>query len=254
MDEVKAVFNRTAPIDILYLYLYIRPSGDYIPADLLGESTVSYQLELISNSINPNYPLLEVDPNAFRSSKDTLMLFQMWYLDTSLSDLSFLADFQKVSSLHFEWISNLGLSLPTIPYLPALRGLYIYHATGLNEISQAGDNTHLKGNGLVEFFAESSDLDANVADQLLDWILPNSAESLKSAFIDNNRMNSIPPQLSSFQKLESIYIRNNKEDLTLQNNSFFVITKAIMDLSSSQVVSVESGAFQGNFALSIGSF
>lgn len=248
MDEVKAVFSRTAPIDILYLYLYVRPTGDYIPADLLGGSTVSYHLELNSNS-NLNYPLLEVDPNAFRSSKDTLMLFDMWNLDISLLDLSFLADFQKVSSLNFDSIAHLGLSLPTIPSLPALRGLYIYHSTGLDEISQAGEN-HLKGNGLEEFFVQSSDLDANVIAQLLDWILLNSAQSLKSAFIDNNRMESIPPQLSSFQKLDAIYIRNNNEDLTIPNNSFFVIANSTnyvyMDLSSSRVVRVESAAFQGN--------
>ena len=35
MDEIKAVFNRTQPIDVYDLRLFIRPSGDSILADLL---------------------------------------------------------------------------------------------------------------------------------------------------------------------------------------------------------------------------
>lgn len=69
MEQIKYVFSNISPIDIDELTLDVPTSGDSIPVDLLGESRVINKM-----SIRGQYerPLLTVDPNAFRSSNNTL--------------------------------------------------------------------------------------------------------------------------------------------------------------------------------------
>jgi len=85
MEEIRIVFSRISPpIDIDDLRLFIRPPpGDSIPADLLGQSRVRGELKIIDQYDLP--PLLRVDPNAFRSSSNSLqsISFQQLQLDSS---------------------------------------------------------------------------------------------------------------------------------------------------------------------------
>ena len=130
MEEIKIVFSRISPpIEIDYLTLHIRPPpGDSIPADLLGQSQVRGELEIIGQYDLP--PLLRVDPNAFRSSIDSLQSISFQQMDSSLLDYSFLAEFRNLSKLVFIEMSDLHRSLPRLPALPALTTFYF----GLDQV------------------------------------------------------------------------------------------------------------------------
>ncbi len=71
MEEVKEIFSRIHPFDTSVLQLNILPNGDYIPADFLGESRILKGLYL-SGSPPGYYPILRMDPNAFRNSNNKL--------------------------------------------------------------------------------------------------------------------------------------------------------------------------------------
>jgi len=85
--------------------------------------------------------------------------------------------------------------------------------------------------------------------QLLDWLIPNSAATLRSLSFEANQISSISSKFNSFQSLYSIYIQENKADLTVKNNSFYasINQQMIIDLSGSQVIRVEPNSFIGIF-------
>ena len=140
MEEIKIVFSRISPpIEIDYLTLYIRPPpGDSIPADLLGQSRVRGELEIIGQYDLP--PLLRVDPNAFRSSSDSLQSISFSRLDSRLLDFGFLSGFRNLSELSISVVTNLYRSLPTLPALPALTTLYFGIESSLNTAIAPGDS------------------------------------------------------------------------------------------------------------------
>ena len=185
MDEVKTIFTTTSPLNIYTLYLRVRPSGDSIPADIIGQSTIEF-LELLGHPDEP-YPLLSVDPNAFSSSKNTLLAVGVYQLDTGRLDFNFLIGFQKLVSILFGSIVNIDRSISTLPALPTLEGLWFSRTIGLNKAFQSGSDV-LQSNGLTVLRAADCELDEMGVAQLLDWIVPSSAETLKRLEIEGNRI------------------------------------------------------------------
>ena len=245
MEEVKAVFNSlTTPIEIHSIGLYIQRSGDTIPADVLGRSPVTSYIGIIGKN---NFPSVRVDPDAFRSSRFTVEKIEFQKLDVSQVDFRFLAGSTQIDQLNFFGVSNIHRSLPTIPDLPSLRQLRMYVATGLNQEWQNGSVFY--PGGLVSLTAFECGLDDFGVGQLLDWLIPNSAATLRSLSFEANQISSISSKFNSFQSLYSIYIQENKADLTVKNNSFYasINQQMIIDLSGSQVIRVEPNSFIGIF-------
>lgn len=252
MDDVKTIFSQLAsPVDINQLTLYIQSSGDSIPADLLGQSRVTNMLSLVRPSSSYVNTTITVDSNAFRSSKDTLQSIKIKYLDASQLDFNFLEGSTTILSLDFTNVSNLGGILTTLPSIPTLTILKIDSSAGLNE---GFSNTNLQTNGLTEFEAVNCELDNMGMDQLLNWVLPSSTNTLLSVSIGSNRLASIPRQLKSFQKLEFIDIKHNKVDLNIPANSFNMQDNGRFNnlmLYSSRVKGLEAGAFQGMYVIRV---
>jgi len=259
MEELQELFSSIPPFEMKSLFLVIQPSGDFIPADVLDKSRVTDHLNFVGqiSSIGMDksdepYPILKVDPNAFRNS-DTIggtIFFNS--LDLSQTDFSFLKGIQKtVKELSFVKVTNLDKSLHTLPAMPALTTLSITSSTGLKEAFKANENMALSGNGLVYFRAGSCDLDTEGLSHVLDWILPSSAKTLRSLEIDGNRLDTIPSQVSSFKRLSNVNVRENKEPLILKTNSINLPagnkedTGSIIYFTKSSLVHIESGAFRG---------
>lgn len=200
-------------------------------------------------SLRGNYerPLWIVDPNAFRSSKNTLQDVFLSQIDMEKMDLFFLEGFHKVYLLWMAEVVDLNRCLPTLPFLPALTDLYFASSSGLNdETSLQLEDTQLPG--LTQFWAYNCNLDEETADRLLLWILPSSAQTLKYLNIGSNKFTSIPSQLANFQILENIDVSFNRVNLDISSNSFFVSGNGIrtqISLYVSRVIHIESGAFQG---------
>ncbi len=277
MNEIQNSFNKTKPpIKIHSLTLWIRSSGDFIPADLLGESQLTEELLIRGSRRNQNYSLLEVDPNAFRSSLRNATLKRVtigYYLEGIALDFSFLTGFDNIRDLYFLSIKHLNpTSLPTLPSLtnlifsyienlnsialpalPKLTFLTFSYSTGLNEAFQDNSTFILETDqGLNYFGVYDCELNTNGLANLLDWVLPSSAETLKKLTIRGNSITSVPVQLSSFRSIEYLSMENNRILLNIGNNSIYYdhsetpSYSTIIDMILSKIASVESGAFQGD--------
>lgn len=157
MVDVAAVFQTKPALNIQTLQLYIRPEGDYIPANLLGPSQFLYSSVWGSAScflyINgySEYPAswVVVDPNAFHSPEhqnSSIFNFFVNFLDTSRLDFQFLSHVgSNLKEIRFSYLTNLEKSLPTLPYLPVLNALRFEHCLGLDK---AFSGSFLNCNGL----------------------------------------------------------------------------------------------------------
>lgn len=150
MADVATAFQSKPALDIHRLTLGIRPEGDSIPADLLGKSRITFYLA-ISLAEKGSTPVITIDTDASRSSKNSLQYVSLGDsrdggLDTSQMDLDFLADFTSVSTMLFNKVLNLKMSLPTLPFLPSLTGLQLINR--FSDINEAFTESVLKCNGL----------------------------------------------------------------------------------------------------------
>ena len=244
MEEVKATFSRLrTPITMYSIRLYVQHSaGDNIPANIFGDSIATHYFYIEGDR---NLPKLTVDPNAFRSSTFLVRDVEFRLLDVGQVDFGFLSiSGAGIYNLEFYSVSNLHQSLSTLPPIPALKYLRIEDSSGLNQPWQNGD-VFFQSNGLEEFYAEGCGLDDVGMAQLLDWMIPNAAETMVYINIGFNRINSIPRQLRSFRNLETIKINGNRVDLIVPSNSFDGNFNKDIDLDASKVIYVEPGAFQG---------
>jgi len=204
------------------------------------------------------YPLLSMDPDAFRSSAN---IFESLYLDkfdTSQLDFGFLVKFPKFNSLGLSYIKNFMDSFPVLYSLPALEDLSLGNLIGLNETWQSINET-LRGNGLIYFTISSCDLDDFGIAHMIDWILPSSVETLNQLIISDNKLRSVPQKLASFKKLQYMDMSFNRENCVIANESIYMswfptiggsdgsFPDCYLAISSAQVVHVEPGAFQGDY-------
>jgi len=97
MADVAAAFQSKPVILLKSLQLTVRSEGDTIPADLLGQSRFATAGNLMVAAQSRLYPLLEVDPNAFRSSKNSLGRISIYELDAGRIDFNFLTDFTSLT-------------------------------------------------------------------------------------------------------------------------------------------------------------
>ena len=159
MADVATVFQTKPALNIRYLSLVIRPEGDFVPADILGQSRFfappqDYGCFLMIDSYSASSkPLLTIDPNAFRSSKNVdggLYQFELYDIDTSRLDFQFLSDMgNNLTKLDFRKLVNFGRSLPTLPFLPALKSIYFDSLININEVFSSPDAV-LNCNGLSD--------------------------------------------------------------------------------------------------------
>ncbi len=244
MADIKKQFNDRPTIKINYLDLTVQSGGDFIPADLLGQSQLTYTLFIAGSSLKPS---LSVDRNAFRASRNsTLRSVGITQLQGASLDFGFLAGFDNVSYLGITYIENLNPT--TLPALPSLNYLSIIYSTGINEAFQdiSGNFVLETNQGLGIFDAYGCDLDTYGLANLLDWIFPSSAETLFYLNIPFNYFSSIPRQMSSFQSIKNLYINGNRQSLTIGNNTIHCNGCLYLDIESSNITSVESNAFQGD--------
>lgn len=101
MEEIRIAFSKTSPpIEIDFLKICIRPlPGDSIPADLLGLSRVRNYLKISGRCSSPGdrLSLLIVDPNAFRSSSNSLQSIASWgEFDSRMLDFGLLVGFTNI--------------------------------------------------------------------------------------------------------------------------------------------------------------
>jgi len=143
-----------------------------------------------------------------------------------------------------------------MPAFPALEILSFRSSSGLNEPWQFGNVVLDTNIGLNFLWVDSCGLDDSGFEQMLNWIIPSSNESLQILQIAFNNVGTIPEQLKSFSNLQSLAISHNWAELTIPENSIIFNGGKTNDYGDyisnvyfgfSHVVRVEPCAFQGTF-------
>ncbi len=135
MVEVKAIFDNILPFDFDRLSLNVVNTDDLvnvtetIPADLVGLARFK-RLDITSYR-----RLVEVDPDAFRHSSNTLIELYLWDLDMSPPfSFSFIEGFDQLDKLKFQYNINVVRTFTTLPSsLSALNEVTCYYSSGLSK-------------------------------------------------------------------------------------------------------------------------
>ena len=253
-EHFKGVLKTTQPAEFVHAYIYpvskvltMNSALVFIPEDLLADHRVTYMLRLLFIETLPQLPILIVDPNAFRSSRNFTIRFQIEGFDTSQLSFSFLSDFNVLESVVIKQSSGVGLS--DFPSLPNLQYLTINQCSGLNEwvlfpttiLSNTLEIINLKNNGLNN----------EVTDRILEWILNSCSDknALKGIFLDENALTRIPRGLKYFPTPWALHLSKQKEpgfgvltnlDLRQQYPS-----RLRVYLTESHITRIEPDTFQG---------
>ncbi len=239
LEEVQRVFNQTSSPTLEAVKLTLKPyisSETFIPEDIFGEKQI--------RDIEIGYPLrtfvnrslsLQVDADAFRSTKNFTKTFLIYYVDCTFLDLGFLSGFNELTSLTFFGLNNIQHCLPRLPPLPKLTSLNFTLCTGMNHINTFP--TRSNGLKVVIFFGYLiDDIDKSyndeTVDRIVDWLILSSANTLEQMTIEYmNQVTRVPHKIPSFKALTSISMYRNNIS-TIKSGAFsFSVPVSLLDLA-----------------------
>jgi len=256
VKEINLVFLRTAFPTLASVELSLQSykiSETLIPENLLGNKRVSdIAIGYSSNSVVNQSLSLQVDPNAFQSTKTYTKSFTLSSVDCSLFDLSFLAGFDKITDLSFINVWEIQQCLPSLPPLKSLTSLYIKDCNGMTKISEADFPILVNGLKSVTlnrgeynnyFYWPSKD---PVLHRIMNWLLVSSADTLGSLVIGNmTKLFKIPEQISLFKALTTLVVVHT--NITTIDTGALSFSHPIyeLELSNNKIEKIEPGAIQG---------
>jgi len=192
---------------------------------------------------------LQIDPNAFRSTKSYTKEFYLDYIDCTLLDFNFLMGFDKLNILFFRNVWNIQFCLPSLPSLPSLTVLRIDFCSGLDELRIFPVLT----NGLRDFQVRGFENDIleriftdETVDRILDWILLSSSDTLEElGIVNSTQVTRVPHQIPSFKALKKLWLHSNNIS-TIKKNSFnFTAPVSVLNIKENGIKEIEPNAFQG---------
>ena len=246
LANISSLFKQNTAAGWGNLFLKLSPTdvNKTIPADLLGNHTVA----TIQLSCPTSNYFLTIDPNAFRSSRNSAELYSFINCDMNRLDFQFLSGFEKLTSLYFTEIKNAHLlNWTTLPTLNNLKSLTF-------GFSAAGDLNRWMtfpklSRGLVQLNLIENNINDVEIDRILNWTLKTSAHTLEYLNLNRNNLTQIPRQISSFTKIKRISFVNQNTGISLISNGSFSFSVNhflyIVDLNSNKIASIKPGAFQG---------
>jgi len=194
IEEVQEIFRRTI-IPILHIFsLEIRSETNLlIPENLLDTKRAS-EVEImhpIDYYTHPSYynvttlqsPSMQVDLNAFQSTKSYTKAFKIQSVNCSRQDLRFLSGFNQLTNLTLFGMYDIHVCAETFPVLPRLTSLHLQQLYDTLEFFPSL-TTGLKvavfsGN---EDYPDKSLHDENI-DQTMVWLLQSSSQTLEELTI-----------------------------------------------------------------------
>jgi len=243
------MFIRTKFPDILdSVALILQPyifSETIIPEDVFGVNRMRRILleypygTFINRSLS-----LQIDPNAFRSTKSYTKKFELRFIDCTLLDLSFLSGFDNLTELWFFHTDSIQHCLLSLPPLPKLARLEFFSCEGMNELHTFP--SMINGLNKVLFDGENVTYNDETVDRILDWLLLSSSETLeemKMAYM--NQVTRVPHKIASFKSLKKLELHNNKITTIKSGDLSFSVSVTYLDLRSNGINEIEPDAFQG---------
>ena len=221
-----------------------------IPKDVFGNQQVS-EISIGYHKYSFSDTQLEVDVNAFQSTKGSTTKFKLSFVDCTLLDLSFLSGFDKLAHLMFSNIDNIQDCLPSLPPLPRLTFLRFELCSGLKKIKSfpnlVNGLEHIRfENGHYNKFISNKVLDDITVDRIIDWLLLSSSNTLEGlSIIDTSQVTQVPNKTSQFKVLKSIELQNNAIS-TIKSGAFsFSVPVYVFHFYGNGISKIEPGAFKG---------
>jgi len=248
------VFKRTSFPILTSVKLTLEPyifRETLIPEDIFGIKRI-LDIWIRYPDLVVNRPLsLQVDANAFRSTKSYTNKFTINMIDCSLLDLDFLSGFDELTELGLYNIYNIQHCLSNLPYLPRLTKLSFKHCAGMNELY----NFPALVNGLRDFRFQNDDItkfqstqiiNDETVDRIMDWLLLSSTNTLEEiSIIYMNQVTRVPQKIASFKALRKLWLYNNNIS-TIKSGAFsFSFPVYVLDISDNGINEIEPGAFHG---------
>ena len=190
---------------------------------------------------------ITIDPNAFKSSSNSLQNLVIYNCDLSRLDFSFLTGFDQLLGLGIvNPTSIFNLTLPPLPSLLKLAIIVWNENWNWNEWTQI---LHPLTNGLHEFTFIAG-VDDEAANRLVQWLLNSSATTLQRLELLQTKITKIPQGISNFENLfdRLIITCNESEIKVLAENSinFFNGLPEEIQITRCGIGELQPGAIQGN--------
>ena len=245
LDQVASIFRRTTSADFDEFELSL-PRDDqaaiFIPADLLNNHRVTDNIFIV---LARNDYLLSVDPDAFRSSKNTIQSLSFQNVDMNGFDYQFLSGFNQLKSAELGYLRNVDkANWASFPSLPRLQSLDFYFSTGLNDWT----TFPRLARGLSSLYLQVTDIQDEAMNRILNWAAQYSADTLEELWLTENDLTQIPRQLQVplFSKINVLGVHYQKRGISLiPNGSFHGIFPYYLIASNNGIEKIEQGAFQG---------
>lgn len=239
IQDVAAIFQRTGP-SRLKSFIYYPSALDLsfvtIPENLLNQHYVFGEIQL--RCPHDYYCNYRIHPNAFESSKNfTRQLlfdrsFMYWF------DFSFLEGFSALSSLSFASVYELQYANWTT--MPSFQRPLTLNITNSYEVNWWTDfpnnltleNLYISGNNIMD------------PTPILNWTLTTSSNTLRRLHMSYNRLLSIPWQVSSFTKLDTLKVDSQYSGMISPAVNFTAPVK-LFDASGNRIAYINPGAFNG---------
>jgi len=194
---------------------------------------------------------LQVDADAFRSTKNYTTDFKINMIDCTLLDLGFLSGFDKLTKLMFANIYNIQECLSNLPLLSRLIKLHFEYCSGMNEFYHFPALTN--GLRVFQFVNDNitkshSDLIINdeTVDRIMDWLLLSSANTLEELAITYmNQVSRVPHKVASFKALTKLWLFDNNLSSIKSGELSFSAPVSVLHISDNGINEIEPGAFEG---------
>lgn len=251
IEEVQHIFRRTI-IPILHSFtLSIRPETNLrIPENVLDNKR-AMEIEIL----HPwNYDgvkqssSIQVDANAFLSTRNFTKALKIENMNCSHLDLHFLNGFNQLTNLTMNNMRDIHVCANTLPVFPRLTTL------NLHSSYSTLDFFPLLTNGLkVALFWGNEDYpdytlhDENI-DQTMDWLLLSSSNTLEELTIKQmRRLTRVPRQISSFKALRKLWLNENGLSTIKPGALSFSAPVSSLNIFGNGITEIKPGSFQGNF-------
>ncbi len=258
IKKIKEVFSRNSfPKRLESVELILQPytfDEGTIPENVFG-STKVFEI-LIEHSNSCCDKKIEVNVNAFQSTKGYTNKLKISKLDCTLMDLSFLLGFGKLANLVFSYIDNIQDCFPGLPLLPRLTTLTFEFCSGIKEIQQFP--TLKNGLKIIKFenyqppyepsnfVSDDKVLNDLTVERIMDWLLLSSTNTLEDITItDMRQVTRVPHQIPQFKVLRNLWLQKNAIS-TIKNETFSLhVPVGILDVYGNGIRKIEPGAFHG---------
>jgi len=199
---------------------------------------------------------LQIDPNAFHSTKNYTNKFMVENIDCSLLDLKFLSGFDQLNELVLLDIWNIDYCLPSLPSLPRLKLFEANYCSGFNELyifpPLTSGLTQVIFSGPKKSHQSYSDPDRlfndKTVNRIMNWLLISSSNTLEYlAIVNMKRVTKVPSQIPSFKALQKLYLYYNNISTIEPGALAFSAPVLKLSMVGSEIKEIKSGAFQGKY-------